>query len=258
MEMPPQGSHSVRSRITGGDALALIELIGMCLASKSEKDFRALFPKIQELFPFDFAIAVLGEHDSQRGVFSASQVNVSFPGGWLSEYLAKNYLQEDRVVLENFRSFRVQVWPQARKHLFRREEITSLGIDFGLRECCTHGIPGEEGSRGSMFCFSGSSMTCSDRHKAILDVLIPHLHMVLSGIAKEKSHGEKAVTLSIREKEVLDWLKEGKTSWEISAILQISERTVNFHVTNILRKLHVVNRAQAVAVAIHSGLVNIS
>jgi len=69
---------------------------------------------------------------------------------------------------------------------------------------------------------------------------------------------EKAVTLSIREKEVLDWLKEGKTSWEISAILQISERTVNFHVTNILRKLHVVNRAQAVAVAIHSGLVNIS
>ena len=62
--MPPDGSHSVRSRITGGDALSLVELIGMCLASKSEKDFRALFPKIQELFPFEFAIAVMGNHVS--------------------------------------------------------------------------------------------------------------------------------------------------------------------------------------------------
>lgn len=256
--MPPHGSPSVRSRITGDDALALIELIGMCLASKGEEDFRSLFPKIQELFPFDFAIAVLGEHDSQHGVFSASQVNVSFPDGWLSEYLAKNYLQEDRVVLENFRSFRVQVWPQARKNLFRREEITSLGIDFGLRECCTHGTPGVAGSPGSMFCFSGSSISCSDRHRAILDVLIPHLHMVLSGITRKKDHEKWDVTLSSREKEVLDWLKEGKTSWEISVILNISERTANFHVANIMRKLQVVNRAQAVAVAIRSGLVDIT
>ena len=109
-----------------------------------------------------------------------------------------------------------------------------------------------------MFCFSGSSITCSDRHKAILDVLIPHLHMVLSGITKEKSHEKLDASLSAREKEVLDWLKEGKTSWEISTILNISERTVNFHVTNILQKLQVVNRAQAVAVAIRSGLVSIS
>ncbi len=255
--MSPHASNSVRFRITGGDALALIELIDMCLASKGEESFRALFPKIQELFPFDFAIAVLG-HDKHHGTCSASQVNVSFPEGWLSEYLAKNYLQEDRVVLENFQSFRVQVWPLARKNLFRREEITSLGIDFGLRECCTHGTPGVAGSRGSMFCFSGSSISCTDRHKAILEVLVPHLHMVLSDITRGKQQRGRNVVLSAREKEVLDWLKEGKTSWEISAILEISERTANFHVANIIRKLHVVNRAQAVAVAVRSGLVEIA
>lgn len=256
--MSPPESSSVRARITGGDALALIELINMCLACKDKEDFRALFPKIQELFSFDYAITALGELDRPHGLLLASHVNVSFPDGWLSEYLAKNYTQRDRVVLENFRSFRVQVWPLARKNLFRREEITSLGFDFGLRECCTHGISGMAGSRGSMFCFSGSSITCSDRHKAILEVLIPHLHMVLSDITRDKFHGKGDVVLSAREKEVLDWLKAGKTSWEISVILKISERTVNFHVTNILRKLQVVNRAQAVAVAIHSGLVDIS
>jgi DNA-binding CsgD family transcriptional regulator len=56
--------------------------------------------------------------------------------------------------------------------------------------------------------------------------------------------------LSKREIEVLSWLKEGKTSWEIARILRISERTVNFHVGNILKKLDANNRTHAVALAV--------
>jgi DNA-binding CsgD family transcriptional regulator len=52
--------------------------------------------------------------------------------------------------------------------------------------------------------------------------------------------------LSPRELEVLDWLKRGKTSWDIAKILNISERTVNYHVNNIVQKLDVTNRLQAV------------
>jgi LuxR family quorum-sensing transcriptional regulator LasR len=44
-------------------------------------------------------------------------------------------------------------------------------------------------------------------------------------------------------------LRCGKTSWAISVILRISERTVNFHVNNIMRKLGVIIRMQAVSVA---------
>ncbi len=54
-------------------------------------------------------------------------------------------------------------------------------------------------------------------------------------------------SLSVREREVLMWLRCGKTSWAISVILRISERTVNFHVSNIMRKLGVINRMQAVS-----------
>ncbi len=61
--------------------------------------------------------------------------------------------------------------------------------------------------------------------------------------------------LSKREKEILNWLKKGKTSWDISVILGISQNTVNFHVYNIMRKLGIVNRPQAVAVATHLGLI---
>lgn len=62
-------------------------------------------------------------------------------------------------------------------------------------------------------------------------------------------------TLTLREKEVVRWIKKGKSSWEIAAILGISERTVNFHVNNIKQKLNVVSRTQAVAIAIEQGLI---
>ena len=55
------------------------------------------------------------------------------------------------------------------------------------------------------------------------------------------------VGLTRREREVLGWLKEGKSSWDISMLLGISERTANFHAANIMRKLGTYNRAQAVA-----------
>jgi DNA-binding CsgD family transcriptional regulator len=63
--------------------------------------------------------------------------------------------------------------------------------------------------------------------------------------------------LSDREKEVLNWLKQGKSSWEISVIFGISERTVNYHIYNIMEKLQTTNRAQAVAVATRLGLIDL-
>ena len=69
------------------------------------------------------------------------------------------------------------------------------------------------------------------------------------------SSGRNGVALSMREKEVLKWLKMGKSSWDISIILAISERTVNFHITNIMNKLDAMTRTQAVAISIEKGLI---
>ena len=62
--------------------------------------------------------------------------------------------------------------------------------------------------------------------------------------------------LTNREKEVLKWLKEGKRSWDISRILHISRNTVNFHIKNLLEKLNVVNRTQAVSEAMRQGIIS--
>jgi predicted ATPase/DNA-binding CsgD family transcriptional regulator len=62
-------------------------------------------------------------------------------------------------------------------------------------------------------------------------------------------------TLSEREQEVLRLVAEGKTSKQIGLDLAIAERTVKAHVTNILNKLGVMTRAQALAVAVRQGLI---
>jgi DNA-binding NarL/FixJ family response regulator len=62
--------------------------------------------------------------------------------------------------------------------------------------------------------------------------------------------------LTDREREVLELLVEGITSnRQLARRLNVSENTVKFHVRNILDKLHLHNRAQAVSHALRKGLV---
>lgn len=62
------------------------------------------------------------------------------------------------------------------------------------------------------------------------------------------------VVLTPREEEVLRLVAEGRTNREMATALSISEATVKFHMTNVLAKLHLENRAQVVAYAHRHGL----
>jgi len=73
-------------------------------------------------------------------------------------------------------------------------------------------------------------------------------------VSRDAAAREKEDDLTQREREVLQLVAEGATNREIAAALFVSENTVNFHMKNILAKLHLKNRAQAVAYAIRSGL----
>ncbi|MBH3428261.1 helix-turn-helix domain-containing protein [Pseudomonas alkylphenolica] len=67
--------------------------------------------------------------------------------------------------------------------------------------------------------------------------------------------GTKApIKLTSREQEVLLWCAYAKSSWEIGRILGCKESTVNFHISNILRKFNVSNRVAAVVKALRYGM----
>lgn len=63
--------------------------------------------------------------------------------------------------------------------------------------------------------------------------------------------------LSAREHEVLELLAQGMSNRNIAETLFISEKTVKNHVSNILKKLSVNDRTQAVIVALKLGLVKL-
>ncbi len=71
--------------------------------------------------------------------------------------------------------------------------------------------------------------------------------------AYRRSTNLEAVKITRREKECIRWASIGKTSWEISQILSISQRTVDFHLTNCIRKTNSTNRQHAIVKCILSG-----
>lgn len=80
------------------------------------------------------------------------------------------------------------------------------------------------------------------------------LHVAMTRLQRWE---EKRPALSERELAALHWAAVGKSSWEISMILGISERTANFHLQQAARKLDVRGRRAACARAIALGLVHL-
>jgi DNA-binding NarL/FixJ family response regulator len=62
--------------------------------------------------------------------------------------------------------------------------------------------------------------------------------------------------LTGRELSILELLAEGSTNKEIAGMLNISDNTVRHHVNNIMEKLQVSDRTEAVATAIRSGVLS--
>jgi DNA-binding CsgD family transcriptional regulator len=59
--------------------------------------------------------------------------------------------------------------------------------------------------------------------------------------------------ITTRELECIQWAADGKTSWEISQILSISQRTVDFHLANCISKSNSANRQQAIVKYVLNG-----
>lgn len=67
-----------------------------------------------------------------------------------------------------------------------------------------------------------------------------------------------AITLTPREKEAMTWVALGKSSADIAVLMSASERTINFHVNNVLQKLAVGSRTQAAVRCAQLGLIDVN
>jgi DNA-binding CsgD family transcriptional regulator len=63
--------------------------------------------------------------------------------------------------------------------------------------------------------------------------------------------------LTQREREVLQWIAAGKTSWEIGVMSGVSEHAINKIINAAMVKLDAVTRTQAVVNAIRDGEIEV-
>ena len=63
--------------------------------------------------------------------------------------------------------------------------------------------------------------------------------------------------ITLREREILSLIAKGRANKEIAAALGIAEDTVKRHISNVLQKLDVSDRAQATAEAIRRGIIRV-
>jgi putative two-component system response regulator len=70
---------------------------------------------------------------------------------------------------------------------------------------------------------------------------------VLTSLIPEQLVDHAMESMTGRQREIFEWVKKGKTNWEIARIIGCSEENVKYHMKNILRILGSYNRTQAVA-----------
>ena len=95
-------------------------------------------------------------------------------------------------------------------------------------------------------CFSEKISIAYERLQNTMHLL----RIVQTRVQKSPEDLKNNLPVTKRESEVLYWASYGKTSWEISQILEMSPRTVNKHLEQIYKKLGVDNRTSAAAISI--------
>lgn len=180
----------------------------------------------------------------------------NYPDNWQERYNRENYLAVDPTVAHGMRSVAPLVWSDDVFSTCRPfwEEARAHGLNYGWAQSCF-----DSRRIGGMLTLARSEDRISAQElqgSAYKMSWMAHLaHQGMSRLLVDKLMPEAGIELSPREAEVLRWTAEGKTSSEVSEILNISERTVNFHVNNALVKLGAANKTAAAIKALMLGLI---
>jgi transcriptional regulator EpsA len=130
--------------------------------------------------------------------------------------------------------------------------------DLELKNIAFHGMGWINGQIKGYASFSRVRAPFDSRLALFIDMLLPHLLATLARVLANESRAQTQIRrpaglVTVREVEVLTWVRDGKTNDEIAAILGLSMLTVKNHLRNAMKKLVVRTRGQAVAKAIALG-----
>lgn len=175
------------------------------------------------------------------------------PGDWKSAYYKKNYCDHDPILLFALGNLMPEQWSTIiRRHNLtnKQRKVVNDGWEAGLRDGVIIPVHGPGGEFGvlSLSHSEGEKQAIQnvELDESVLHMFALRFHTRIREL-QAPATGEPPAELTNREIDVLFWTAEGKSSWDISQILGISESTVNFHINSAKRKLGVYSKPHAIA-----------
>ena len=182
-----------------------------------------------------------------------------FPREWHERYVAREYFKIDPVVHYAQTSSLPAIWSDEKFHNIQSREFWEEADALGLRSGMSFAVHGQPGLTGILSLSRDKPLNLPAAEMAALigraQMFASMLHDAVVRIDVPKLLPEQSIAMTPRERECLKWSADGKTAWEIGQILSITERTVVFHMNNVIQKLGASNKIQAIVRAVSLKLV---
>jgi DNA-binding CsgD family transcriptional regulator len=230
----------------------LSALIEQCHQIDSREDFRSMVCQaLKKVVPHEmFSCGILGTQDLRM----MDSINLGFPIGYLGCAIDER-AQVVCPVIRKWSKVRNLVFIDRQSDVLQHHDRRWLKIfeKYNIFNLVTHGVMNMNQKQACFFSFGGvPSWTSSET--SIFKLLVPHLYYAVTNIEGFGSGGMNTL-LTEREKEVIRWIGDGKSNYEIAGILGISAWTVKVHVANLLKKLNASTRGHALSKAMSLGLI---
>jgi LuxR family transcriptional activator of bioluminescence operon len=181
-----------------------------------------------------------------------------YPINWLDRYVENEYVKIDPVITHCTSSQIAYCWDQLKESTNPKVmNFVNDAATFGFIGGISIGVNTHDGDN-SIFSVATDHVINKNSKKyyivsSYMTALQPYIYDAINRVSSYKQ--SQNYDLTERELNCLLWSSEGKTSDEIAVILSIKPPTVVFHLKNVIKKLEVTNRNQAIAKAVLLGLI---
>ena len=241
------------------------DFVASLRALRTEAEFRAALDKAlcaKGYSQFDYvSIDIELVKENTLAEVKPSIIHLTNRPVWGSRYADENYSKCDPVVRECFSSRLPIRWTESYMANLRTREESLMMEDAwenGVRRGYTVPIHGPGGELGLVMlnCDENDAefFRITAEFEYDIQMMAHYFHDAVQRTLSKKADVPAPIPLTSREVEILKWTVDGKTAWEIGQITKISERTVNFHLRNIMAKFGVHNKTHAAAKAVNLGL----
>lgn len=230
------------------------------VTAKSEQDWSKEIFRLVKKLGFDQTLFAVLKSKSDR--FETAFLKSNYHPGWRSFYDQRKLWYIDPTVEHSSRSLKPLLWTP---ELFTEPRLIEMGEEsarYGLKNGIALPIHGPKGEFGVFMCASENLEKPIERIQLLnsmpcLGIIRDYAFETSTKFFAKKDTKKLAISLTQKESEVLKWTMVGKSMWEISKIMNCSESTINFHITNARKKFGVITKHQAVLQAVKLGLLEL-